>query len=81
MMIYCTTLSLLLTNGCSDGEEIQAAKGMADGYFEVMCILKLYFFCVVKKQKDKSAEDYFEIHTPKIIFGPSVVAINTKSYS
>ena len=35
-------LKLLLTNGCSDGEEIQAAKGMADGYFE-MCILKLYF--------------------------------------
>ena len=43
---WVTLKWLKMTYVCSDGEEIQAAKGMADGYFE-MCIFKIILFYVV----------------------------------
>ena len=44
-------LKLLLGNGWSDGEEIQAAKGTVHGYFEDVH-LKIILLYMVKKHKD-----------------------------
>ena len=72
-------LKLLLTNGCSDGEEIQAAKGMADGYFEDVH-LKIILFYVVKKHKDNQRKGILK-YAPKHNFWTISCAIKTKSYS
>ena len=64
MMILLDALKLLLRNGCSDGEEIQAAKDTALGYFEDVH-LKIILFLYGEKTSGQSAERYFEIRTQK----------------